>query len=537
MSWEQVPDEFTIDDIGARLLANLARGIYSPDAVLREYVQNACDAYNELQVFPDQPVVNIRVIDSDSISVQDYGAGMNEKQIKDCKKIAVSTKSAFDGDMTGFRGIGIWAGFQACDRLVIETTTAGVPVRYRLTIQFADILQHVDEDINIKQLLDNRFTVEAGEAAREEHYSRARLIGLHGHYQHLAREDELRRIVGQHLPCRIDPKFEYAESVTNYLHTVEGYREFPIRVNDEEVFKCFPSGLKEPEFEILESNGEEYARCWHCSGAQALPTQGLEYRSFRLRIRNFAVGAAGIYDDEDGSGFGLVNKLTLSSRAHLRWHVGEIHVTNSDIRPDTPRSGLELDQRARRAIEAIRGFYEDRIADSRALSQFNTRNRELEEAEKCLNDDAIWSAEDVRGCLEKLKAQEKLRRGRMPVDKVKKRLRQLLSATENKLRRQRLIGQLSAIIGEEPSGPVPSPENSAQGNRVDSSRRSSPQAADADRGGQDERKSQPLDGEQLYSDTTAVVEEKFPDGDELALELCEAIHGVFVGHGVMNAQE
>ena len=115
MGWKQISDAFTIDDIGARLLANLARGIYSHEAVLREYVQNACDAYKELPILPDYPTINIRVVSEDTITIQDSGVGMDEQRIKDCKKIAVSPKAAFHGEMTGFRGIGIWAGFQECE--------------------------------------------------------------------------------------------------------------------------------------------------------------------------------------------------------------------------------------------------------------------------------------------------------------------------------------------------------------------------------------------------------------------------------------
>jgi HSP90 family molecular chaperone len=47
--WKDVKDQFTIEDIGAPLLANLAKGIYTPEAMLREYVQNAGDAYFELE--------------------------------------------------------------------------------------------------------------------------------------------------------------------------------------------------------------------------------------------------------------------------------------------------------------------------------------------------------------------------------------------------------------------------------------------------------------------------------------------------------
>ncbi len=46
--WEPLPDELDWDDVGGRLLANIARGMYAPQGVLREYVQNATDAYKDL---------------------------------------------------------------------------------------------------------------------------------------------------------------------------------------------------------------------------------------------------------------------------------------------------------------------------------------------------------------------------------------------------------------------------------------------------------------------------------------------------------
>lgn len=112
-------------------------------------------------------------------------------------------------------------------------------------------------------------------------------------------------------------------------------------------------------------------KIWWASGNKSLTTDEskFQFRNFRLRVRNFAVGGFGIYDDEDASSLGLIKMRTLGSRTHLNWHVGEIHITNPDVRPDTPRNSFELDSSARRTIESIRSFYEDRITDSRALSQ------------------------------------------------------------------------------------------------------------------------------------------------------------------------
>jgi hypothetical protein len=38
-------DSFTIEDVGSTLLEHLAQGLYQPDEVIREYMQNAVDAH------------------------------------------------------------------------------------------------------------------------------------------------------------------------------------------------------------------------------------------------------------------------------------------------------------------------------------------------------------------------------------------------------------------------------------------------------------------------------------------------------------
>jgi HSP90 family molecular chaperone len=95
MPWNQLADELEWDDVGGRLLANLARGMYIHEAVLREYVQNAADAYKKLDPpADDQSIVSSP--DGNDICIQDTGIGMDERDIRDAKKIAVSTKAGLE---------------------------------------------------------------------------------------------------------------------------------------------------------------------------------------------------------------------------------------------------------------------------------------------------------------------------------------------------------------------------------------------------------------------------------------------------------
>ena len=108
----------------------------------------------------------------------------------------------------------------------------------------------------------------------------------------------------------------------------------------------------------------------------------------------------------------------------------------------------------------------------------------------------------------------------------------MLSDQDIKKKRQNLIKQLTKKLPSSliPSPPAPSPPKNA-------TLRPSPLPQQAKITDQDDRELGKIDVEQLLSDIIAVVESKLPAGDDLVTDLCEAIHGVFVEHGLINAEE
>jgi hypothetical protein len=531
MSWSKLKDEFEIDDIGGRLLANLAKGIYNHEAVLREYVQNAADAYQQLHLSGSvqaQPRISITVEDG-ALSVHDNGVGMDKKGIREAKKIAVSPKA--NANLTGFRGIGIWAGFQACDRLEIVTTKKGDVSRYRLSIDFKEILKHVDKDFNIKQLLDNRFRLEESPAQSAEHYTLVTLHGIHPEYSALLNPQELQRIVSQTLPCRVDPNFTHRTELEKFVHPGEGYQEFHVFVGNEEVFKVFPVDVRPPQFETIKDGSVEIAKVWWSSGTSALKTAGHEFRGFRLRVRNFAVGRVGIYDDEDGLQFGLMGDQSLKNSRRLDWFVGEIHVTNDQIVPDTPRNHLELDTRSRTAISRIRAFYSQRIAEAGALADFNSDEEAIEKGETLVAHLPLANGalEDAYKILQKLQKQEKLLAGKTPPELAKRKLRELLSDPALKKRRHELIKTLGSALsqpqvpGASPPDPPPAKEPP---NKGPSGLKATPPKDTGAPPTQDSKM------EQLLSEVLAVVAAKLDD-EELVTEISKALQSLFETHDLI----
>ena len=120
---------FTKEDIGGEILPILTTGLYrnTLDA-LREYIQNAVDAEaDEIQL----------VIDPDVVSLTDDGAGMHGEQARNAIRFGVSDKSPLEN--VGFRGIGIYSGFNICDSLEVYTKSRTDSNTYKLTFDFYGI--------------------------------------------------------------------------------------------------------------------------------------------------------------------------------------------------------------------------------------------------------------------------------------------------------------------------------------------------------------------------------------------------------------
>lgn len=443
--WTVVPDRLQWDDVGGRLLANIARGIYNHEAVLREYVQNACDAYSMLDSEDESQTITIRA-EGGNVSIQDSGIGMDESHIKSVKKVAVSNKDDFE-DLAGFRGIGVWAGLQACRDLVITTTKKGTNKRYRLTINFSKIVERFDDNINIKELIDPNYTIASSPAARDEHYTRTTLTGILPGYEKLLDCDELKRITSSILPCRVDPTFEKASRVEDILNGISAYKDYSIKVGEEEVFRRKPAQqVNDPIEQVLKaSNGTELARVWYCSTRET----SLDPAGFQLRVKNIAVGAPNIYGIEKAESYNVSGDIQLSALPRLDWFFGEIHVTNTELRPNTPRNDIELDEVSKELISAIRRFYADRISEAAGRSDFNGIVKVLRRTEQLDDDTRLESGSgderDAREWLERLeKAGNKLK-GRATTEKDRV-FRQLLKQALISKRRKAATSKLKKLL-------------------------------------------------------------------------------------------
>lgn len=380
-----IDDEIQWDDIGGRLMRNLAMGIYVPEDVVREYIQNARDGYNLMAEPAKDPEIKIRSTSKDLI-IYDRGVGMDLETIRSVKKVAVSGKDSLD-EMAGFRGIGVWAGLEYCERLVIETSSEGVDKKYILTIEFAEILKHSDDNMNIKELIDPRYEIEWEQCDESLHFTQVTLQNVHKEKNSILDQEELLRIARTNLPCRIDNSYVHYEKLNKILENIPGYRDYKITIQSNEgtieAVRSFPSETEEPKEEVLKDvDGNEFGRLWYCASKNKSITTKNKYeqRGFRTRVSNIAVGGPNIYADEKGYRFGISRVQELKSANNLSWFCGEIHITNPNVKPNTSRNEFELSDEAKTTIELIRIFYKERISDAKAMSSYNPYKDNLKKA-------------------------------------------------------------------------------------------------------------------------------------------------------------
>jgi hypothetical protein len=375
IQWD-VPDQ----DIGGELLSILSKGLYpSPLDCIREYVQNAVDAQAKK--------VTIRIT-GNSVVIHDNGEGMNLPEIVESRKFGVSPKSV--STHVGFRGIGIYSGFDICNRLVLTTKKSSESRAYVLEFEFGLMKHLLDTERQIpnsqrtpltKLLSDySRFRMEADDS--DDQYTIVQLEELSNtHIDQLADREKLRKYMLQNLPIDFDETFPHKERISQALRDhVPGYNAITIDLETdtaarETIARPAIPNLDDPKMGwIYNSSGSNkrpvaYYWCALHLGGKKIPDQYADYSGFVYKVKGFTIG-----DNR------RLEKLFKRGNAALYWwHTGEIYVTDPSIIPNAARDDFEpgqpkiqLDAAVRdelKKIESSASTYQQRNRADRVVTQ------------------------------------------------------------------------------------------------------------------------------------------------------------------------
>jgi Histidine kinase-, DNA gyrase B-, and HSP90-like ATPase len=367
-------------DVGGELLPILSKGLYTyPLHAIREYVQNAVDAG------ATQATIKIT---GNSVLIHDNGEGMDLARLVQARQFGVSTKDIKLN--VGFRGIGIYSGFDLCNRLLITTKRADESSAYVLEFDFGSMKDRLAREVGsdkrtpLVQLLAEYSRFSREEERKGPHYTTVQLEDISDvHLQQLGDRALLKEYILENLPIDFDPAFEHRAEITDRLkRDVKGYNAITVVLESDQapqevIAKPAIPNLSKPVMNAIPNRaGEPIAFYWACltTTRKQIDDKFAPYRGFVYKMKGFTIG--------DNSK--LRSAFTRGNSGLYWWYTGEIYVLNADVVPNTARDNFEtnsaereLDLRVRDALTALEKTAATYQAEARAQEKFANGNDTL----------------------------------------------------------------------------------------------------------------------------------------------------------------
>ena len=374
------PVNFTKEDIGAEILPILTMGLYrnTLDA-LREYVQNAVDA--------EAPSIAIN-IDPDMVSIVDTGLGMSRDQARNAIRFGVSDKSPLKH--VGFRGIGIYSGFNICDLLEIYTKSDKDPNTYKLSFDFYDIRTQLLQEqerrsrglppgLHLERLLEQSVSMESiGEESFRPLGTTVNMIGLlESAYSELNDWDTVVYYLRNVVPLPFGPEFQYGRllegrfderdyKVVSITLSLNGRKESLFRPYTDSLFKN--GGRHAPEFfEVKGTNNQEFGFAWVCVNDSRETIKDRNLRGLLLKKRGFSISDRQYLEP-------FFARPTYSRRI-----TGEVILTHDRLIPNASRNDFENNS-------TLQQFMVQLPKLTRAIDRWANEIQESERAREVLSD-------------------------------------------------------------------------------------------------------------------------------------------------------
>ena len=333
---------FTKEDIGGDILPILTTGLYrnTLDA-LREYIQNAVDAEAE----------EIRlIVDPDVVSLTDDGTGMDVEQARNAIRFGVSDKSPLEN--VGFRGIGIYSGFNICDSLEIYTKSKSDGNTYKLTFDFygirTDLLKEQERRskglppaLHLERLLEQSVFMETlGEEDFRDFGTTVIMSGLlAAAYAQINDWDQVVDYLRNVVPLPFDPDFRFGKVIEKRFQQRD-YRVIPLKLQigsrEELLYRPYTNdlfknkGRQAPEFfDIKGNNKQEFGFAWVCVNDARETIKDVKLRGLLLKKFGFSISDRRYLEPFFG-------RPTYSRRI-----TGEVILTDERLIPNAARSDFE----------------------------------------------------------------------------------------------------------------------------------------------------------------------------------------------------
>lgn len=407
--------KFTDETFGAKLIEAITAGLYDGNLnCLREYVQNSIDSKAK--------IVDIDFENNEmDLVIRDDGCGMDRQELEKALHLGRSEKT--DASI-GWRGIGIWSGVPACQRIVIITKKVNHS-KYKVEINAEKLRDQYNLDIPAAQVLTEvtseieELPLESDESLENSQFTIIRLEYLLPNQRTIYTKKDIREYLSQVVPAPFDTDTFKLGNVIN-----KKLQENGIELVDTKIFFEITPIYRPPNSDDLFFN--------QIIEKQFFVKKELVAYAWVLTSKNNKVLSKpnrGIYFKKKGVTIGDENLvINQHEGSYNYWHYGEIHIITNKLRENAPRNNFEYNN------EIIEPFYKQVGSFIQQLQQQNQYqsdkvvSKNVTKAKKLLDEGKIKEAEEEIG-----KANKRLERKRsFPTDPVLQEMKKTLDKESDK---------------------------------------------------------------------------------------------------------
>ena len=375
----RLPATKKVSDLsGAGLLGLVTTGMYNnPLSMYREYIQNAADA-TAGQAFSERARVDIAIdVNERYIRISDNGPGLSHEEALE-RLLPIGRSDKCLGTDRGFRGVGRLAGLAFARTVSFTTRASGEQSVSRITWHSDRLPELVSTESQLEQAILDCVDVEAlPDQDHPRHFFDVEIREVARHSAGLLlNRDAVRDYIGEVCPVpmrtefpftdRLEGLFDRGETPITLEVTLEG-DSVPIERPYRESIRLSPT--KEAsfnEFQVVRIPSIDdkctAALGWvaHSSYLGAIPREH-RVRGIRARVGNIQIGDEAVFDD-----------LFVEQRFN-RWCVGELHILDSRIIPNTGRDYFQPGPHLRNLENQLKPVL--RGISTRCRRESMTRNR------------------------------------------------------------------------------------------------------------------------------------------------------------------
>jgi hypothetical protein len=350
--------------IGKDVIELVTSGMYVfPITIYREYVQNAADAIDAARaqglIQPtERGLITVQADHATrTVVIRDNGCGIPVREAIS-RLLAIGDSPKRGTGARGFRGVGRLSGLAYCQELEFRTKSSGDPsvlsVLWDCKLLRSRLADHAFGDV--RKVIAECTEVWYEKASNHgEHFFEVRMRNVQRHRQDmLLNEKVIAHYLSQVAPVQFSDYFTFGPNIENMLSQFAPRIPVNLTVNDEPVQRLFrdetkvPGGpyrlsIREIEFvQLANVDGEIGAVGWlgHHDYIRSI-NANLGIRGLRARIGDMQIGEDNLLDD------------CFKETRFNRWTIGEIHITDSRVIPNSRRDNFELNHHTYNIITQI----------------------------------------------------------------------------------------------------------------------------------------------------------------------------------------